>query len=187
MAYIAWAAKNARRAEEKDDTSENSDEEEVNQEMENDDGTLPGAEKEALRKMVLVEVLGDPSQETGDEDVLGGKHGSGDEPDGSNKAPSIAALRQIIEECSPMSMRHRQAARVLESVSMTVQQCKTGIREAHKQRQKQLMTRGVTREHASDPLPTPIMEDLADFRRQSVREHIVTRRTNCPSLHSSFK
>ena len=46
------------------------------------------------------------------------------------------------------------------------------------------MTRGVTREHAellpedaADPLPTPIMEDLADFRRQSLREELVARRT----------
>jgi len=90
------------------------DEEEVDQEMENDDGTLAEAEKEALRKMVLIDVLGDPSQETGDEEVLGGEHGSSEELDGSNEAPSIAALRQIIEECSPMSMRHCQAAQVVE-------------------------------------------------------------------------
>ena len=46
------------------------------------------------------------------------------------------------------------------------------------------MTRGVSRQHAqllpedaSDPLPTPISEDLADYRRQSLREELVTRRT----------
>ena len=46
------------------------------------------------------------------------------------------------------------------------------------------MSRGATREHAvlllddaSDPLPTPIMADLADFRRQSLRVELVTRRT----------
>ena len=80
--------------------------------MENDDGTLPEAEKEALRKMVLVDVLDHQSQETGDEKVLGSEQGS--EHVGSNEAPSISTLRQIIEECSPMSLRHRQAARVLE-------------------------------------------------------------------------
>jgi len=37
MECVAWAAKNARRAEEEEDTSENSDEEEVDQEMENDE------------------------------------------------------------------------------------------------------------------------------------------------------
>lgn len=65
MECVVWAAKNARRAEEEEDTSENSDEEEVDQEMENDDGTLPEAEKEALRKMVLVDVLGTPLRKLG--------------------------------------------------------------------------------------------------------------------------
>ena len=83
-------------------------------EMENDDGTLPEAENDALRKMVLLDLFADPSQETGNEEVVGGEDGSGEEYDGSNEAPSIATLRQIIEECSPMSLRHRQAARVLE-------------------------------------------------------------------------
>ena len=45
---VAWAAKHARQAEEEEDTSENSDEQEVDQDMENDDGILPEAEKEAL-------------------------------------------------------------------------------------------------------------------------------------------
>ena len=113
MECVAWAAKQARRAEEEEDTSENSDEDELDQDMEND-GTLPEAEKEALRKMVLVDVLGHHSQETGGEEVLGSEQGSGEEHVGSNEAPSIASLRQIIEECSPMSLRRRQAARVLE-------------------------------------------------------------------------
>jgi len=184
MECVAWAAKNARRAEEEEDTSENSDEEEVDQEMENDDGTLPDAEKEALRKMVVVDILRDPSQENEDEEVLGGEHGSSEELDGSNKAPGIATLRQIIEESSPMSMRHRQAARVLERRLKDNVRMQDWHREAHRQRQQQLMTREVTRGHAellpedaSDPLLTPIMEDLGDFRRQSLREHIVTRRT----------
>ena len=75
--------------------------------MENDDATLPDAAKEAVRKMVLVDVLGDHSQETGDEEVLGIEQGSSEEHVGSNEAPSITTLRQIIEECSPMSLRHR--------------------------------------------------------------------------------
>ena len=113
MECVAWAAKNARQAEEEEDTSENSDEEEVHQEVENDDGTLPESENQALRKMVLVDVLADPFQETGNEEVLGSEHGNCEEHDGSNDGPSIATLRQIIRECSPISLRHRQAARVL--------------------------------------------------------------------------
>lgn len=53
------------------------------------------------------------------------------------------------------------------------------------------MTHRVTREHAellpedaSDPLPTPIMEDLADFRPQSLREDIVTR---CTKAREAFQ
>ena len=184
MECIAWAAKNARRAEEEEDTSENSDEGEVDQEMENDDGTLPEGEKEALRKMVLVDVLADPSKETGDEDVLGREDRSGEEHDGSNEVPSIATLRQIVEECSSISLRHRQAARVLEKRLHDNVRMQDWHRDAYRQRQQQLMTRGVSREHAellpedaSDPLPTPITEDLADYRRQSLREELVTRRT----------
>ena len=183
MECEAWAAKHARRADEEVDISENLDEE-VDQEMENEDGILPEAEKEALRKMVLVNVLANPSQETGDEEVLGGEHGRGEERDGLNEAPRIAALRQILAECSPMSLRHRQAARVLEKRLDDKVRMQDWHRETHRQRQQQLVARGVTREHAellpedaSDPLPTPIMEDLADFRRQSLREDIVTRRT----------
>ena len=107
MECVAWAAKNAPRAQEEEDTSENSDEEEIDEGMENDDGTLPEAEKDALRKMALVDLLTDPSQETGKEEVVGGEDGSGEEYDSSNEALSIATLRQIIEECSPTSLRHR--------------------------------------------------------------------------------
>ena len=152
--------------------------------MENDDGILSEAEKEAIQKMVLVNVLANPCQEMGDEEVLGGEHGRGEEPDGLNEALSIAALRQILEECSPMSLRHQQAARVLEKCLDDNVRMQDWHRQAHRQRQQQLVTRGVTREHAellpedaSHPLPTPIMEDLADFGRQSLREDIVTRRT----------
>lgn len=184
MECVVWAAKNARRAEDEDDTSENSDEDEVDQEMENDDGILPETEKEALRKMVLVNVLADPSRETGDEEVLEGEHDSGEEHDDSNEAQSIATLKQIIEESSPMSLRHRQASRVLEKRLEENARLQEWHRQAYGRRQQQLMTRGVTREHAellpedaADPLPTPIMEDLADFRRQSLREELVGRRT----------
>ena len=156
----------------------------MHQDMENDDGTLPEAEKEALREMVLVDVLGYHSQETGDEEVLGSEQGSGEEHVGSNEAPSIATLRQIIEECSPMSYRHLHAARVLENRLDDNESMQKWHREEHRRREQQLMTRGVIREHAqflpedaSDPLPTPIMEDLADFRRQSLREELVSRRT----------
>ena len=70
MECVAWEAEQARRAEGEEHTSENSDEEEVYRDMENDDATLPDAAKEAVRKMVLVDVLGDHSQETGDEEAL---------------------------------------------------------------------------------------------------------------------
>ena len=135
MECVAWAAKQARRAEEEEDTSENSDEDEVDHDMENDDGTLPEAEKEALRKMVFVDVLGHHSQETGDEEVLGSEQGSGEENVGSNEAPSIATLRQIIEECSPMSLRHRQAARVLEKRLDDNERMQEWHREEHGRRQ----------------------------------------------------
>ena len=99
MECVAWAAKNARRAEEEEESSENSDEEEVDQDMENDDGTPPEAEKEVPRKMVFVDVLAHHSEETGEEDVLGSEQGSGEDHVGANEAPSIANLRQVIEEC----------------------------------------------------------------------------------------
>lgn len=56
-------------------------------------------------------------------------------------------------------------------------------RQDHLRRQQHLMTRGVTREHVellpedgTDPLPTPVVEDLANFRRQSLREELAARR-----------
>lgn len=124
--------------------------------------------------MVLVDVLGDPSQETGNKVVLGGDDGRGEELDSSNEAPSIATLRQIIEECSPMSMRHRQAARVLEKRLDDNVRMQDWHRDAHRQRQQQLMTRGVIREHA-ELLPEDASDLILD--RQSLREDIVTRRT----------
>ena len=148
MECVAWAAKNARRTEEEEDSSETSDEEEVDQDLENDDGTLPETEKEALRKMVLVDVLADHSQETGDEEALGSEQGSGEDHVGANEAPSIATPRQIIEECSPMSLRHRQAARVLQKRLDDNVRMEEWHRQEHRQRQQQLTTRGVTTEHA---------------------------------------
>ena len=61
-------------------------EEDAEQEMENDNGTLPEGRKEA-----------DPSQETGDQEVLRRENGSEEEHDGLNEAPNVATLRQIIE------------------------------------------------------------------------------------------
>ena len=58
------------------------------------------------------ECFGQPSQETGKE-VPEGEHNSGEEQDDSNRAPSLATLKQIIE-CSLMSPRHCPAAQVLE-------------------------------------------------------------------------
>ena len=184
MECVVWAAKNARRAEDEDDTSENSDEDEVDQEMENDDGILPETEKEALRRMVLVDVLADPSRKTGDEEVLEGEHDSAEEHDDTNEDQSVATLKQIIEESSPMFLKYRQASRVLEKRLEENARLQEWHRQAYGRRQQQLMTRGVTREHAellpedaADPLPTPIMEDLADFRRQSLREELIAKRT----------
>lgn len=67
---------------------------------------------------------------------------------GANEAPSIATLRQIIEECSPMSLRHRQAARVLQKRLDDNVRMEEWHRQEHRQRQQQLTTRGVTTEHA---------------------------------------
>ena len=115
MECVVWAAENARRSEE-DDSSDTSHDEEDGSENDNDDGTLPQTEREALRKMVLGDVVIDPSQDSGDEleDVMESGQNSVDDHDDSNECPSIAALKNIIEECSPVSIRHRQAARVLE-------------------------------------------------------------------------
>ena len=72
--------------------------------MENDDGTLPETEKDALQRMVLMDILANSSQETGDEKVLEGEHDSGEEHNDFNET-----LKQITEECSPVSLRHHQA------------------------------------------------------------------------------
>lgn len=184
MECIVWAAANARRAEDEEDISENSDEEDVDLEMENDDGTLPETEREALRRMVLTDVSADPSQESGNDEVLEAEHDSGEEQDDSNEVPSVATLQKIIEECSPISLRHRQAARVLEKRLEDNTRLQDWHRQAYRRRQQQLVARGVTREHVEllpeddeDPLPTPIIEDLDDFRRQSLREELVAKRT----------
>lgn len=73
---------------------------------------------------------------------------SGEDHVGANEAPSIATLRQIIEECSPMSLRHRQAARVLQKRLDDNVRMEEWHRQEHRQRQQQLTTRGVTTEHA---------------------------------------
>ena len=69
-----------------------------------------------------------------------------------------------------MSLRHRQATRVLQNRLDDNVRMEEWHREEHRQRQQQLMTRGVTVEHAqllpedaSDPLPTPIAKDLQRF------------------------
>lgn len=184
MECVVWAAENARRSEEEDDSSDTSDEEDGS-ENDNDDGTLPQTEKEALRKMVLGDVVIDPSQDSGDEleDVMESGQNSVEDHDDSNECPSIAALKNIIEECSPVSIRHRQAARVLEMRLEENARLQDWQRQDHLRRQQHLMTRGVTREHVellpedgTDFLPTPIVEDLANFRRQSLREELAARR-----------
>ena len=56
-------------------------------ENDNDDGTLPQTEREALRKMVLGDVVIDPSQDCGDEleDVMESGQNSVEDHDDSNE------------------------------------------------------------------------------------------------------
>lgn len=131
--------------------------------------------KSPSERMVLVDVLADPSRKTGNEELLEGEHDNGEEHDESNAAQSIATLKQIFEDSSPMSLRHRQAPRNVEKRLEKNARLQEWHRQAYGRRQQQLVTRRVTREHAellledaTDPLPTPIIKDLADFRRQSL-------------------
>ncbi len=182
MECVVWAAENARSFEDEDDSSASSDEED---DMENEDGTLPQTEREALRKMVLADVVIDPTQDSGDEleDVMEGEQNSVEYHDDSNECPSIAALKNIIVECSPVSIRHRQAARVLEMRLEENARLEEWQRQDFVRRQEHLIRRGVTREsvellpeEVTDPLPTPIVADLSEFRRQALREELVARR-----------
>lgn len=133
--------------------------------------------------MVVGDVVIDPSQDSGDEleDVLESGQNSVDDHDDSNECPTIAALKNINEDCSPVSIRQRQAARVLEMRLEENARLQDWQRQDHLRRQQHLMTRGVTREHVellpedgADPLPTPIV--VANFRRQSLREELAARR-----------
>ena len=93
-----------------------------------------------------------------------------------------------------MSLRHRQAVRVLEKRLDDDARVQEWHRQAHAKRQQQLMAHEVTREHVellpedvTDPLPTPIIADLTAFRRESLREELIAKRpSGCSQRRKSF-
>ena len=175
MHCVVWAAAQARVADDEDVECESTDDED-GLEIQVDQGTLPEHEKEALRTMVLGEVLVEPFGEVPEVQDL---ESSSDNADVSDQGPSIDSLKRMLKECSPMSLRHRQLSKLLDAHLQEISKVKDMRTKMHESRKRHLMSRGVTWEHLSllpedreQPLPTPIERDLAAFEQTRREEEL---------------
>lgn len=177
MDCLLWAAQMAERS-----SRFHSDHVEDQSDEDIEDGVLKEEEKEELRKLCLDEVLSESNAPAVEEDSQIEIDASQDGSE-SSQDQTIGALRRAMEECSQGSLRHRQVSRLLQ---VQLEQ-RESVREAeesnYQQRQENLMSKGVTREHVdllprdpSEVLPTPINNDLDDFRREALREEINKKR-----------
>ncbi|KAJ7378907.1 hypothetical protein OS493_019601 [Desmophyllum pertusum] len=90
---------------------------------------------------------------------------------------AITTLRTALRRSSPCSLRHRQISRILET-RLQEQELKQHHEMIwHEQRQEQLLSRGVSREHASmlprnhtEILPTPIRNDLVAYKEKELQD-----------------
>ena len=172
MDCVLWAAQMASQPAEEDPSDEDVK-----------DGGLEEQEKEELRTLCLGEVLDESDcpnvEESSQINVVEASQDGSD----SSQDQTIIALRKAVENCSEGSLRHRQVSRLLEVRLQEVEKVRQYKEKTYQDRQESLVSRGVTKAHAallpretSDPLPTPIQQDLEAAREQSRREELLTKR-----------
>ena len=175
MDCVVWASKQASTSSDRDESSDNSDEEALDSQV--DDGILKEEEKDALRTLELVD--DDCDAETvqdGDEMASLDEDGSQDD---SEADQGIRNMRHALQQTCTGSLRHRHVSHLLQVRLEELERVRQAEENSYKQRQQALMSRGVTREHVallprdpSEPMPSQITNDLEVHRREALRDEI---------------
>ena len=171
MECIVWAASKARVDSDEEDSSED-DDEEAERDMPNEEGTLLATEKEVLRTVPLTDLLADARKRTQYEELTARDDNEHDDSD-ENDDESTAALRTSLADTTPGSLRYRHISFLLESRLQRNRE-RTRLEDLrHEGYQQHLLSRGVSAENVmllprdvTEPLPTPIRNDLATYEQR---------------------
>ena len=188
---IAGAASKARVASDEESSSEDTDEETVD-DSQHDDGTLPESEKEVLRSLQLHNHLTESSEMRNSFTESSSDHCDEHLTEQSDQDNSTVVLRTALGQSSPSSLRHRQLSRILENRIREKERLKKQDEWRYRGRMEQLISRGVSSGHAAllprdpaEPLPTPIREDLAVIEERRGQEQLEKRKARAKEVFES--
>ena len=189
MECIAWAALKARVA---SDEEESSDEDEAaERDMHADEGVLPESEKEALRTLQLTDLLTESAERPQNNEETTQVDYEQDLDD-SDDDETVAALKTSLEQSSPGSLRHRHISHILETRLQEKERLKRLEESRYEGYQQHLRSRGVSEENVmllprnrTEPLPTPIRNDLASFEREQVKAELEARKKRAKEVFQS--
>ena len=169
MECIAWAALKARVASDEEESSE--EDEAAERDMHADEGVLPESEKEALRTLQLTDLLTESAERSQNNEETTQVDYEQDLDD-SDDDETVAALKTSLEQSSPGSLRHRHISHILETRLQEKERLKRLEESRYEGYQQHLRSRGVSAENVmllprncTEPLPTPIRNDLASFEK----------------------
>ena len=173
MECVVWASRKARPSSDQGESSDSSEEED--QESQIGDGIFEEKEKEALRSLLLSDILTDPQEEMG-EIATTLEDSSEDEPN-TDDDQCTSNLRRALEQSSPGCLRHRQIASILQTRLREKEEQKRREQQLHQLRTDALVARGVPGEHAdllpmndSEPLPTQLNDALTTLRHKNAEK-----------------
>ena len=173
MECVAWAALKARVASDEEESS--GEDEQAETDTHADEGTLPESEKEALRTLQLADLLTESTEMPHNNEGAAQDDDEGDLDD-SDDDEIVAALKTSLEQSFPGSLRHRHISHILETRLQEQERLKRLEDMRYEGYQQHLLSRGVSKENVAllprddtEPLPTPIRNDLAVFEQEQVK------------------
>ena len=189
MECIAWAALKARVAGDEEESS--GEDEAAERDTNTDEGALPVSEKEALRTLQLTG-LRTESVERLPNDEETAQVANEQDLDDSDDDETIAALKTSLEQSLPGSLRHRHISHILETRLQEKERLKRLEESRYKGYQQHLLSRGVSEENVTllprdctEPLPTPIRNDLVSFEQEQAKAELQARKKRAEEVFQS--
>ena len=150
-------------------------------------GRDDGLESEDIQRILFVSIVEDNLPECSTE---GAEISSAREDE--DQDTSIVALRTALVQSSPSWLRHRQLSHILENRLQEKERLKEQEEWRYQGRVEQLISRGVSSDHAAllprnpeEPFPTPIREDLAVIEERKRKEELEKRKTRAKEVFES--
>ena len=167
------------------------DDEVVERNPQDDEGSLPECEKEILRTLEPADFLTNSSekQHTQNEPA---RNQDEQDLDDSEDDETIAALKTSLEQTSLGSLRYRHISHILETRLEEKRRLKQQEEMRYERTKQNLLSRGVSKENIlllprdnNEPLPTPIRNELAAFEQEQLKAELDERKGKAKKVFQS--